>query len=232
VENFTISNCYGEVNIEGGAYNIGFVRPNGSARNTVVQNCVIVGPGRELNRNTAGVMVFRSPGLKVLNNIFRNFPKAVFYKHTCVPRDTGIEFAYNIIEQCRYGIYSCAQYAHIHDNLVIGSNHGIAPAPGTGGSGNDGDNHGGDLYQQDQHSINRPPMFIGGTTFDSYTDYQLHPDSPGAIENGPDWGADISLIGPDRAQAPMPAPSPDDDGGDTDSDEGNSTGCFIGVAEQ
>ncbi|GEM_PF-6006379 len=66
---------------EGGGANNSPIFFNGIASDGVVRNNRIIGPGPDVNPNTAGVFVFRTQGIKILNNEISGFPGGVFYKH-------------------------------------------------------------------------------------------------------------------------------------------------------
>ena len=122
---------------EGGAANVSPVLfQTSGAKNGVVRNMRFIGPGKDLNENTAGVFAFRSQGLKVLNNEFTGFPSAVFYKHPGVPNHTGIEIAYNYFHDNQAGIKSSSIFAYIHDNLFVDSSFVMGQGSGIGDDGN------------------------------------------------------------------------------------------------
>ncbi|WP_152971976.1 hypothetical protein [Desulfatitalea tepidiphila] len=151
---FKISDCRGVLTGEGGSENIGLVRFQAArASYGQVENCDFTGPNRWGNINTAGVFVFRSQGIKVFRTVFNNFPRAIYYKHTCIPENTGIEFAYNYFYNNSSGIVTVSQYADIHDNLFVNCGMLIGE---DGGTGDDGSNAGGD------HNIIRHNTFYGG----------------------------------------------------------------------
>jgi hypothetical protein len=111
------------------------------AKNGIIRDMHFIGPGKDLNENTAGVFAFRSQGLKVLNNEFTGFPSAVYYKHPGVPNNTGIEIAYNYFHDNKAGIKSSSIFAYIHDNLFVDSSFITGQS---GGFGDDGNNAGAD----------------------------------------------------------------------------------------
>jgi hypothetical protein len=127
---------------QGGAANVSpLLFQTTGASNAIVRDMKFIGPGKNLNENTAGVFAFRSKGLKVLNNEFTGFPSAIYYKHPGVPNHTGIEIAYNYFHGNKKGIESSAIFAYIHDNLFVDS----ALLTGQGsGFGDDGNNAGAD----------------------------------------------------------------------------------------
>ena len=139
---FELSNCTGTVTVPGGGDNLGCVRFQSSRANDGrIENCIFYGPGSGVNENTAGVFIFRTQGVKILNCEFTNIPRAIFYKHTCIAEDTGIEFAYNYFHGNKYGIVTVSQYSDIHDNLFVDGGF----LSGTdGGTGDDGSNAGSD----------------------------------------------------------------------------------------
>ena len=140
---FKIQNCNGSQALFGGGPNYGWVRFRTHAHYGLVKNCKVQGPGADGNQNTAAVFCFRSRGVKILNNEFYNFPRGIYYKHTCVGYDTGIEIRNNYIHDCGYdGIWTVSQYARIENNLLVNAD--LTVAAGGGGGGDDGDNHGGD----------------------------------------------------------------------------------------
>lgn len=140
--NFTVTNCAFTNTLAGGGVNIGsIVFRNNNSEDGLVQYCTFVGPGEGVNANTAGVFVFRAQGIKVLNCQFEAIPNGIFYKHTCVSSDTGIEFAYNYFEDCHYSILNVAQYSNVHDNIMVDSKYKTGV---DGGSGDDGDERGSD----------------------------------------------------------------------------------------
>jgi len=115
-----ITGCTGISNRQGGADNVGFVVSRNRVAHIRVQNNRIVGPGRDLNPNTAGILVFGCRQLKVLNNEFSDLPMGIFYKHpnlVAAQAETDIEFAFNYFTNCGNAIPSAACYAHIHDNV-------------------------------------------------------------------------------------------------------------------
>ncbi len=133
---FKISDCTGYVTVPGGGDNFGAVYfATQNANNGRVENCIFHGPGGGLNMNTAGVFIFRSQGIKILNCEFYDIPSAIYYKHTCIAADTGIEFAYNYFRNNGSGIFSVSQYADIHDNILVNSNMGLGMDGGTGDNG-------------------------------------------------------------------------------------------------
>ena len=140
--NFELSDCEGEITAAGGGENLGCVRFHyTTANNGRIENCKFVGPGPNENINTAGIFVFRAQGIKILHCEFSNLPRAVYYKHTCIPEDTGIEFAYNYFYQNGTGIATVSQYAEIHNNLFVD---GGLLTGFDGGTGDDGNNAGSD----------------------------------------------------------------------------------------
>jgi len=115
-----ILDCTGIANRQGGADNVGFVVSRNREAHIRVQNNRIIGPGKDLNPNTAGVLVFGCRQLKVLNNEFSDLPMGIFYKHpnlVAAQAETDIEFAFNYFTNCGNAIPTAACYAHIHDNV-------------------------------------------------------------------------------------------------------------------
>lgn len=115
-----ILDCTGIANRQGGADNVGFVVSRNRTSHIRVQNNRIIGPGRDLNPNTAGVLVFGCRQLKILNNEFSDLPMGIFYKHpnlVAAQAETDIEYAYNYFTNCANAIPTAACYAHIHNNI-------------------------------------------------------------------------------------------------------------------
>jgi len=139
--NFILENGTFTLTSFGGAVNKApIVLQTGGALNAIIRNNRFIGPGGG-NQNTAGVFVFRSQGVKILNNEFSNFPTGAFYKHPGVAKNTGIEIAYNYIHDNDTGFTSASIYAWIHDNLFV--NNGLFMGEGSG-NGDDGNNAGAD----------------------------------------------------------------------------------------
>ena len=152
---FKLENSVGTMTAQGGSDNYGCVYFQASrSSHGLVENNIFYGPGAGLNLNTSGVVLFRAQGVKILNNSFYNFPRALYYKHTCIGSDTGIEFAYNYFTDNGVGIISVAQYADIHDNLLVGDDMVFGS---DGGIGDDGSNAGSD------HNNIHHNTFYGGT---------------------------------------------------------------------
>ncbi|MCD4791913.1 MAG: T9SS type A sorting domain-containing protein [Bacteroidales bacterium] len=147
--NFKITNCTGYITVQGGSNNLAPVRfQSDRANDGIVENCKFIGPGANLNINTAGVFIFRSQGIKIKNCEFTDIPRAIFYKHTCVGYETGIEFSGNYFYDCGRAIVTVSQYTDIKNNLFVEC--GIFLNDG-GGLGDDGQNNGGD-YNTIQHN--------------------------------------------------------------------------------
>jgi len=132
---FTLTQQGGDVN------KAPIVLQTGGAVNAIVRDNRFIGPGKGLNMNTAGVFVFRSQGIKVMNNEFSGFPTGMFYKHPGIAAPTGIEIAYNYFHDNGTGLTSSSIYGNIHDNLFV--NNSLFMGEGSG-AGDDGSNAGAD----------------------------------------------------------------------------------------
>lgn len=111
-------------NIGEGTDNQGFIYLQASrANNAIIEYCTIVGPGQAVNANVAGIIIFRTQGVKIRNNDISNVPNGIYYKHSNTLADTGIEIYNNYIHDCgRNGIQSVSNYGYYHDNLLVGAN--------------------------------------------------------------------------------------------------------------
>ncbi len=129
---------------EGGSSNRApLVFQTAGSDNAIVRNCRFLGPGKFKNPNTAGIFIFRSKNIKILNNEFSGFPSALFYKHPGVDEQTGIEFAYNYFYDNGIGIRTVTMYANIHNNLFVRSSLQVGQGGGFGDAGPT--NQGGDF---------------------------------------------------------------------------------------
>jgi hypothetical protein len=160
---FKIQNCRGSQALFGGEPNYGWVRfRHTDGNHGIVENCVVEGPGAIGNQNTAAVFCFRSQGVKIRYNEFYNFPRGIYYKHTCVGYDTDIEIAYNYIHDCgNAGIWTVSQYADIKHNLFVNAD--VKIAGGGGGGGDDGNNHGGDYNLVEHNTIYNGNLILNPT---------------------------------------------------------------------
>jgi len=143
-DNFIIEKGTFTLTQEGGASNRApLVFQTAGSDNAIVRDCRFFGPGKYKNANTAGVFIFRSKNIKILNNEFSGFPSALFYKHPGVDSQTGIEFAYNYFHDNDIGVRTVTMYANIHDNLFVDSSIQVGQGGGTGDAGPT--NQGGDF---------------------------------------------------------------------------------------
>jgi hypothetical protein len=143
IENNTLT-----LTIYGGSPNLGCIRTQATRANgAIIRKNTLIGPGTGDYINTAGVFIFRTQGVKVVNNDIHGIPRGIFYKHTCIASDTGIEMSYNYIHDVNQGIVSVSQYAKIQHNIITCNSNsatkGALHFGEDGGTGDDGSNIGG-----------------------------------------------------------------------------------------
>lgn len=123
-----------------GGDNLAFVSAERSV-NTTVKNCKITGPGTGagIHLNTACIIAFNAPGLRILNCELSSAPIAIYYKHGhTVSADTGIEIAYNYIhDTSRYSMELNTIYANVHNNLMGANNANLRINESNGGANGD-----------------------------------------------------------------------------------------------
>lgn len=141
--NFILRRCSYKMRV--GGDNKGFIHGYGNnSLNAIVDRCVIVGPGlysKGVHGNTAGIIVFQTEGVKLLNNDISNVPIGIYYKHANIQSkvNPGIEIAYNYIHGTdRFAMMLNCNHATIHDNLFGASNAPIETNEANGVPGGDG----------------------------------------------------------------------------------------------
>ncbi|SCX96729.1 hypothetical protein SAMN05216233_102341 [Desulfoluna spongiiphila] len=134
---FTISHCTAEMT--DGGDNVAFVKLSVRAENALMQHCTVRGPGFDVHQNTAGVILFRTPGARILHCEFSNAPIGIFYKHANLVNTPQVEIAYNYIHDTanRYSILTNTNYAYIHDNVIGVTNANFRVNSENGGDGGD-----------------------------------------------------------------------------------------------
>ncbi len=159
----TIAHCFGQANRAGGADNYGFVTCRSRTAHLRIENNRLIGPGQNLNQNTAGVLLFRCQQVKVLHNEFSNLPNGVYYKHPnalAARTETDIEIAYNYFTACNVGIQTAACFAHIHDNISGVEGGGISS--GLDGGMPEGSSIG-DHCVIEHNTIHASPLLVEGS---------------------------------------------------------------------
>jgi hypothetical protein len=135
-----VQNCNSTRNI--GGDNAAFVYVNSGNSGISIINCRIIGPGlisTGIHQNTAGIIAFNAPGLKVKNCEIYNVPIGIYYKHgQKLISDSGIELSYNFIHDTdRYCIELNANFSYVHDNIFEGPNGYFRVNEANGGAGGD-----------------------------------------------------------------------------------------------
>jgi hypothetical protein len=125
-----------------GGDNTGFVALGAGAAGTIVEHCKIVGPGTggNIHLNTAGLIIFRAIGLKLIHNEISNTQIGIYFKHANPQANPtpDIEIAYNYIHDTgRNSIQTNSNHAYIHDNVFGNNNAGFLVADSNGGVGGD-----------------------------------------------------------------------------------------------
>lgn len=114
---FTLKNSVAAMTV-GEGDNSGIVKAYAGPSNVSIESSVITGPGTSVNANNAAIWFSRTRGAKVKNTIISGFPSGIYFKHSNTLADSGVEFSYNYIYGCTWGIHSVANYAVIKHNIL------------------------------------------------------------------------------------------------------------------
>ena len=107
----------------------------------MIKDCVLEGPGDNVHQNTSGIYINRVNHVKILNNIIKNYPIGIYFKHTneaTTPEETDIEVAYNYLEgNVRASLEWNGRFGKIHNNIFGPNTKEASINNDNGGAGGD-----------------------------------------------------------------------------------------------